>query len=674
MRGLLGGVRRQTEGEKARKRVAAGLQRFQAAAAGERMAALPHLIRALRPGDPGNGAAAQRHLDALALLISADDAARDALRDTLLQILAEKQWIHLFADGGVLSSEPFWSGLWRRIGQRLLPPLVEPQSLHDLLTSLFRRDDHLWLATLPDESWVALLDLLDIGSAAKSEAQGRIGRQILEALQVISYRIAAIGLEPELVRNHPAIERYESPFLMQSEEVRQYIRERHAAVAEKRAPALDDKHLLVLLDQCTEIVQKIRKQAERSGASITLTALLLRLTQNIARMRDLLRLLEPRPLHDLNVERVRLFKQLVRAVCTRHSLGEHWSQHVGLVALRVTGNAGKAGEQYITASRAEYFQLFRSATGAGLLVALAAAIKAQLGAEPHAPMGEALLYSLNYAWCFMLMSALHWTLATKQPAMTANRLAHGLDESGPRGIENLAELVVRTSRSQFIALLGNLAVVVPVALLLGYLFEQRYGVPLLSAERAQLLLAEVEPLAPRTWLWGALTGVWLFLCGLISGYYDNRAVYARIPQRVAQLRALRFFGEARRQKLANYIEHNMGAILGSLWFGVLLGSTGALGDILGLPIDTLHVTFSSANTVYAWSVLEPAPALLLPALAGIAVIGAMNLLVSFGLALVVAMRARGVEITAGGELLRELGRRLLRQPGAFLWPPRAVDA
>jgi hypothetical protein len=40
----------------------------------------------------------------------------------------------------------------------------------------------------------------------------------------------------------------------------------------------------------------------------------------------------------------------------------------------------------------------------------------------------------------------------------------------------------------------------------------------------------------------------------------------------------------------------------------------------------------------------------------------------------VAMRARGVEITAGGELLRELGRRLLRQPGAFLWPPRAVDA
>jgi site-specific recombinase len=670
MRRLFGNGRRQTEGEKARKRVAAGLARFQATAPADRVAALPGLVAALRPEDSADAVTAQRNLDALALLVSADDASRDALRDTLLQILAEKQWIHLFADGGVLSSEPFWAGVWRRIGQRLLPPLVEPTSLHDLLAGLFRRDDHEWVAALPDETWVALLDLLQIGGDAKAEARGRIHRQVLDALQVISYRIAAIGLEPELVRNHPAIERYESPFMMQSEEVRQYIRERHAAVAEKRAPTLDDKHLLVLLDQCSEIVQKIRKQAEKTGASITLTALLLRLNQNIGRMRDLLRQLEPRPLHDLNVERVRLFKQLVRAVCTRHSLGEHWSQHMSLLALRVTGHAGKAGEQYITASRAEYFQLFRSATGAGLLVALAAAIKAQLGAEPHAPMVEALLYSLNYAWCFMLMSALHWTLATKQPAMTANRLAHGLDESGQRGIENLAELVVRTSRSQFIALAGNLVVVVPVALAVAYLVEWRTGAPLLSEARAEALLAEVDPLAPRTWLWGALTGVWLFLSGLISGYYDNRAVYARIPQRVAQLRALRFLGAARRQKLAHYVEQNMGAILGSLWFGVLLGSTGALGDILGLPVDTLHVTFSSANTVYAWTVLDASSSLLLPVLAGIAAIGSMNLLVSFGLALVVAMRARGVEAVAGGALLNAVGRHAVRAPRTFFWPPR----
>ncbi|MCK7497160.1 MAG: site-specific recombinase [Comamonadaceae bacterium] len=43
----------------------------------------------------------------------------------------------------------------------------------------------------------------------------------------------------------------------------------------------------------------------------------------------------------------------------------------------------------------------------------------------------------------------------------------------------------------------------------------------------------------------AIAGVFLFLSGLISGYFDNKASYARIGERVARLRWLR---RARRRR------------------------------------------------------------------------------------------------------------------------------
>src|SRR3546814_3372074 len=93
--------------------------------------------------------------------------------------------------------------------------------------------------------------------------------QILDALQVVSYRIAAIGLEPEFVRSYPAIERYESPFLMQNVEVHAFIADRRSAATEKRDPAIDDKHLLMLLDQCKTIIDKVRKQAAQRSEEHT---------------------------------------------------------------------------------------------------------------------------------------------------------------------------------------------------------------------------------------------------------------------------------------------------------------------------------------------------------------------------------------------------------------------
>src|SRR3546814_9024387 len=74
------------------------------------------------------------------------------------------------------------------------------------------------------------------------------------------------------------------------------------------------------------------------------------------------------------------------------------------------------------------------------------------------------------------MYIFHFSLATKQPAVTAHRFARSIEEAGAsKRVEALAEIVVRTFRSQFVALVGNLLIVVPVALLIADLMFAQTG-------------------------------------------------------------------------------------------------------------------------------------------------------------------------------------------------------
>lgn len=644
--------------------------------------AVAGLIGWLRPLRVQDKEGVSRRLELLIETVRADAPVRALVRGALRRLVQSRQPLRLLSDSGMLANEGFFSGMSRRLSQRWLPDELDLTQLKDALNHVFsRRDDHLWVAAVTNASWVELLDALDFGvdgdGDGRPSAQG-LSLQILEALLVVSYRIAAMGLEPELVRNHPQIERYESPFLAQNAEMRRFIDEQRLARSESRAPRLDDRHLLVLLGQCEEIVAKVRRQAASSGASVTLTILLVRLAQHIDRLELLLHLLEPRPVHELNQLRVRIFKQVVRAENRRNSVREQWRQTLDLLAARITQNASKRGENYVTTTRSEYFQMLRSALGAGFIVSFMAMIKIGLGGEPHSPLGGAVLYSLNYGLGFVLIYMLNFTIATKQPAMTASYLAASLamgKQDGSERLDRLTEQVVRTLRSQFVAIFGNvlLAFTVPVAL--AYAIRLHTGADFLDAKHARELMSAQNPLESLAWFHAALAGVCLFAAGLISGYFDNKAVYNRIPQRLLQLRGLRrLLGERSHRRLAAYVEDHLGALAGNFFFGCMLGTMGTLGYIIGLPLDIRHVTFSSAYFGYSAVALDWSFAAKTGVLVAIGVlgIGLINLLVSFALALWVAMRAQGVPSGSARGLLLRVGRRFLIRPGEFFLPPKAA--
>lgn len=291
-----------------------------------------------------------------------------------------------------------------------------------------------------------------------------------------------------------------------------------------------------------------------------------------------------------------------------------------------------------------------------------------------APLNEAIAFCLNYGIGFVIIHMLHCTVATKQPAMTANAIAASIGETSGsiRDLEKLATLIAHTVRSQIAAIFGNVLLAVPCAMLIGLAARELVGDHFVDHDKAIHMLHEVHPLTGALF-YAAVAGVCLFLSGLIAGYYDNLGVYNRIPERIVRLRWPRtVFGEIRVRRFARYLEHNLGALAGNFFFGCMLGGAWAIGVLFGLPFDIRHIAFSSANVGFASVALDFNVDLhiMIPAVIGVALIGVTNLLVSFALALYVALKARQVTFAQGRVLMKALWHQLRHSPGEFFLPPK----
>jgi site-specific recombinase len=498
-------------------------------------------------------------------------------------------------------------------------------------------------------------------------------------MQILATRIAALGVEPELVRLCPEVEQHGSPFLGLSAEVHAFVVAHRRNLTDDAAPlAEDEKQVLVLVSQCQELLAKAHRVAKRQGTTLNLTYLLKRLEQSLRRLEFLARIVATRFgagfSDDLLPAWTGFFREAVAGTIRSNSARAHVGGLIGLLALRVTENAGRTGEHYIAATRSEYLQMWRAAAGAGLIIAVMALFKILAAKLDLAPLNQAFVFSLNYAAGFVLILLLHFTIATKQPAMTAATIAGTLSQASGKlaHLDKLAALIVATVRSQIAAILGNVMLALPTAVVVSFWLSHALGQPIVSQEKAAHLLHDIDPLHSLAIPHAAIAGVYLFLAGLVSGYFDNRASYDQVAARVAALPWLRrLAGIERAERLGGYVDRNLGGIAGNVFFGFCLGSTGTVGALLGLPLDIRHIAFAAANFGYALVAFDfalPWQTVLL-SLAGIALIGLTNLAVSFSLALWVALRSRGASFPQAVGVRRMLWQRLVSQPGSFLFPP-----
>jgi len=240
-------------------------------------------------------------------------------------------------------------------------------------------------------------------------------------------------------------------------------------------------------------------------------------------------------------------------------------------------------------------------------------------------------------------------------------------------MDNLVAMIADTMRSQMVAIFGNVLFAIPTAMLIAWAALYFTGQHFITPEKAHHLLVDIDPVHSGALFYAAIAGVCLFLSGLIAGYHDNLAVYNKIPQRLRAVKWLQsMLGAVRLDRVARYVENNLGALAGNFYFGCLLGAMSAIGILFGLSFDIRHIAFSSAffgfslvglDFMLSWQSVGFAAL-------GLALIGFVNLAVSFGLALYVAMKSRKVKFKQWRSLLKNLASRLNQHPGEFVLPPK----
>ena len=636
-----------------------------------------HLLHWFREG---GATSAEVRFAALLQVLQEDPAQTAQIAQVYFQGLLETHIYPALVTLGIFSRRGFTREFIARVYERFNPAPRDLDNLRDALGLMVNTsDDEAWLEVLPAEAWLDLYLCLEqsLDDELPLNLRQYLFKETLHALEMLSIWVAAEELEPDLMRLDRRLLELDSPLVALQREINLLVLSGWRQLDDLEQPLHDPAHLWVMLDQTREQVARLRRRGAGSGSSVSLAHLLERLDQTLDRLERLLTCLVASSEASRHQARGQLVRELLRASAEKKSLKSLWQRSSWMLSRSITQNKSDHGEHYIARDRRSYFNLMRSAAGAGLIIAVMALVKISVEGWGLSRGWEALLVSLNYGLGFVLVHLLRLTIATKQPAMTAASFAAEVEkgDNAKASHRRLAGLLVEVNRSQWAAVWGNVTTAVLLASGLALLSTWLVSRPLLSGEEVSYQLQALAPITGLALFYAAIAGVWLFCSGIIAGFFDNRAEYLNMRQRLRYHPVmLRLFEEDRRARLADYLHDNYGALAGNFIFGLLLGGTGYIGYLTGLPLDIRHVAFSSANLGYAsvsggLGVLEFLGYLVL-----VLMIGFVNLWVSFALALKVALKARDTQLGSFQGLLGCIFDEVRQRPLSFFFPVQAVQA
>ncbi|RKH81660.1 gliding motility protein [Corallococcus sp. AB045] len=615
---------------------------------------------------------ANSRLSLLVRVLEGESALRASVTRLVAGVCAGSRGLKLFAQVGLSAGNGFFSELTDRFVRGVLPAPPEPGELSELLLRLFPvPEDAEWLGALSPMLLARLTALVGEPPPPEPTPSSRVRGDLMDALMLLGVQVAGLGLAEDVRDRTPDLSFRASPFLR--------LRLVCDAVLARDGAQESLADLVRVVKDCRGVVRTVTRHLEDSGVSVDLVYRLERIGRGLDRMEAVARVLgaprgEPRWR-----EALALLSDLLEQAHEDRSVRALVRRNARLMARKIIERTGNTGEHYITSTTAEFHHMVDSAAGGGLVAAVAVALKFLLTGLPLAPFFAGLFVALNYAGGFVVMQLLGFTLATKQPSMTASTLAAAVSEDaspdeGARRMERLAALVPRITRSQLAAILGNLGCVLPVAVALALGFQFLRGHAYLTAQQAQHVVETLHPWKSATLLYAAMTGVMLWASSVAAGWFENFIVYRHLPEALAHNRVLRaVFGVTGARKVADALMHHAAGVGGGVTLGVLLAVMPGVGGFFGIPLDVRHVTFSFGALAFAGCALGPSAVMepgFLAAAAGVLVVGVVNFGVSFTLALGVALRARDVPVREGARFLGAVFLRFLRNPLPFLLPPR----
>lgn len=593
-------------------------------------------------------------------------------------IIKKNKFSRLLSDAGILNDNHFFNEVRNRIFDKFLPSQPEKDTLQFVLNQVFYlSSDTVWINKIRYLEIEVLLNLLDFKSMYKSVSNETTLSEIIVALQLLAQRMSGRALENDVIKMVPEYSNLGSPFLALEKELNQIdfnIRNSNLYPINKEDSNVNQ--LLIFHKECNNYIDNAFLNSSKYGISLSVNQSLLRIRQQLARFKELFQLLVVNEEEDLQKNSILILLKLVKYNCLKNNIRQLLSESTQLVSYEITQHTAKSGQKYATDGYKEYFKMFSAAVGGGIIVGILCFFKVLVSKIEASAFGHAFLYSLNYATGFVIIFLLGYTLATKQPAMTAATIAKALEEGMKFKADvankhnSFAQLFARIFRTQFIAFVGNVIIAFPVALFIIWFAEFSTGHNL-ATSKATKMITDLSPIHSLALFHAAIAGFFLFLSGIISGSVSNRNKHYQVPYRIQENPFLKqTFGIQRTTKFANWIDRNWAGIISNMWFGIFLGSMSSLGIFFGLNLDIRHITFASGNFAiglygsnfnipfwtFFWSIL------------GIGCIGFINFIVSFTLSMLLAFRSRNIPLSELRLLNKSIWNYFKKAPLNFFFP------
>lgn len=592
---------------------------------------------------------------------------RVAVAATLGSLLEQLDAIDLLSSAGLAGDLGLGAELLERLFARILPRHRDAGDFGDVLHQLF-----------PDADAAAWLRLLTVDDMLRVRAvlgpvEPSFGVDLREALALLASKIKVIAA---------------------SEELRLRLRSRrpsgtgfHALeMAAGKIPATGVPPEILaeieagIMRAAGEIVA-LKASLRATGSTLALTYQVHRLDVLLARTRTLVDYLGAAPRDASALPR--LLGILANETVGWHEVGPLLSEVGGVVAHRVVDANADVGDHYIARNRSELGNILRGALGGGLVTVLTVYGKVAIEHGHLPPLLKGAFAAMLYAGSFLLIQALGFTLATKQPAMTAAALARTLDgEPGPGRIVAFAKELIHLVRTQIATVAGNLTGVVVGVVCAHFLLTRALGVTFLDANGARSMFLS-HSLLGGTPMFAALTGCFLWASSLATGWTANLLRLRQVPVGLTRNRRLLFLlGERGAARVGRLVDPGVPAAAGNMTLGVLLGFVPKVVATFGIPLEARHVTLSSGAIALA-SLSGGLQGLELHDIVfvalGLVAIGLLNLGVSFGLAIGVALRARDVVRAQRKSIWRAIAAQAKAHPRQLFlpeWKPpsEATDA
>ncbi len=614
--------------------------------------------------------------DRIRLLVEtlrADEVSRDLFLTELNTLLVSTHAMRLFADTGLTAQFGVIGEAAERIIRRVLPAPPEPNNLAEVLRSMLPSEEEAReLTQLKPEVFADLVRLLASNQMAPAWAHLRC--EMADAVVTLAAGIATIGSSPDVLDRLDEETRRAPPFLA----LVHHASALSTACGSTEVPVEFRQRLLTATTACRGSVGQVVAHLESHGVSTHLVYRLEQMSALLDRLDLLAHLVSAAP-EKRNRLIAALLSALGRAVHQDRSISVVLTSTMRQLSRKVVERTGEAGKHYLVQSRAGWWRILIAAAGGGALTVGTLALKFVIGDMALPPFFSGLAASINYAGSFVLMQILGFKLATKQPAMFAATLADSLlDTQHQTDHHRFSEEVARVTRSQTAAVLGNIGMAIPVAVLFDFLWRTKTGQSFLEPETAVYAVRSLDPLLSGTVLFAAITGVILMVSSVIGGWLENFAVYRRLPEAIAQHRGLvRLVGGGAAARWSSAFMHSIAGYGTSIALGFALGMTPVVGAFFGLPLDVRHVTLSASQLAIALSAMGPEFFLTRFAAigaVGVLVIGMLNFGVSFALALLLAIRAREVSVPQAARLLGATWRDFLKRPTRYLFAVSELPA